>query len=83
MKKHGIIQGYNGIAAADDKNQIIIAANAYGTVAEGQFFFPDEQFRNRDNTLKDGERRKGKERFDARHFKYMKKENCFICPNST
>jgi len=42
-----------------------------------------EQFRNRDNTLKDGERRKGKGRFDARHFKYMEKENCFICPNST
>ena len=127
---HGIIQGYNGIAVADDKNQVIIAANAYGTVAEGQFFsemleqtetsmkaltgkkkplkgkiilgdnayfsednlqaakkkemeavIPDEQFRNRDNTLKDGERRKGKERFDARHFKYMEKENCFICPN--
>ena len=35
---HGVIQGYNGIAVADGKNQIIVAANAYGTVAEGQFF---------------------------------------------
>jgi hypothetical protein len=35
---HGTIQGYNGIAVADSKNQVIIAANAYGTVAEGQFF---------------------------------------------
>jgi hypothetical protein len=35
---HGIIQGYNGIAVADDKNQVIISANAYGTVAEGQYF---------------------------------------------
>ena len=37
---HGVIQGYNGLAVADDKNQIIIAANAYGTVAEGQLSLP-------------------------------------------
>jgi len=35
---HGVIQGYNGIAVADGKNQVIVAANAYGSVAEGQFF---------------------------------------------
>jgi len=34
----GVIQGYNGIAVADSKDQVIIAANAYGTVAEGQYF---------------------------------------------
>jgi len=127
---HGVIQGYNGIAVADDKNQIIIAANAYGSVSEGQFFgkmldhtelnmkliseeekpmertimlsdngnfsednlqkaksmgieavIPDEQFRNRDEQIKDGKRREGKDRFDSRHFKYNKKENSFICPN--
>ena len=127
---HGVIQGYNGIAVADDKNQIILAANAYGTVAEGQFFkemldeteksmkkmtgkkkplkgklvladngyfseenlqkansmgmeaiIHDEQFRNRDEAIKEGERRKGKERFDARHFKYVKRKNYYICPN--
>jgi len=127
---HGVIQGYNGIAVADEKNQIIVAANAYGTVAEGQFFgemleqtnksmkkitgkkkplkgkiiladnghfseenlqkaksmgmeavIPDEQFRNRDKKMKEGGRRKGKERFDARHFKYNKKGNYYICPN--
>ena len=126
----GVIQGYNGIAVADSKNQIIVAANAYGTVAEGQFFpellekteenmrivtakdkplkgrtvladnayfsednlraaarkqveaiIPDEQFRNRDEEIKDGKRRSGKERFDVRHFKYVKKENCYICPH--
>jgi transposase len=126
----GVIQGYNGIAVADSKKQIIVAANAYGTVAEGQFFpemleateeamqvikgknkplegtvflgdnaffsednlqaakkkgveaiIPDEQFRNRDEDLKDGERRRGKERFDARHFKYVKNGNHYICPN--
>ena len=109
----GVIQGYNGIAVADSKNQIIVAANAYGTVAEGQFFpellekteenmrmvtskdrplkgktvladnayfsednlhvaaqkqveaiIPDEQFRNRDEEIKDGKRRSGKERLD-------------------
>jgi transposase len=126
---HGVIQGYNGIAVADSKNQVIVAANAYGSVSEGQFFpemlekternmraikgenplkgalmlgdnayfsednlqeakkkemeavIPDEQFRNRDETLKEGERRKGKEKFDARYFKYVEKGNYYICPN--
>jgi len=126
---HGVIQGYNGIAVADSKNQVIVAANAYGSVSEGQFFsemlektersmraikgenplkgtvmlgdnayfsegnlqaakakemeavIPDEQYRNRDEQLKEGERRKGKERFDIRYFKYVKKENYYICPN--
>ena len=126
---HGVIQGYNGIAVADSKNQIIVAANAYGSVSEGQFFpemlekteesmraikgenplkgtimlgdtayfsednlqeakkkemeaiIPDEQYRNRDDKLKEGERREGKERFDARHFRYVKKGNYYICPN--
>ena len=130
QSSHGVIQGYNGIAVADSKSQVIVAANAYGTVAEGQFFpellemteknmmvvkgkekplkgkliladngyfsednlqaakkkeieaiIPDEQFRNRDEDIKDGKRRKGKEQFDVRHFKYDKKENYYICPN--
>ena len=115
---HGVIQGYNGIAVTDSKNQVIIAANAYGSVYEGQYFsemlekteqymgevsgkekplkgavilgdtdyfseenlqaakkkemeavIPDEQYRNRDERLKEGERREGKERLDARDFK--------------
>jgi transposase len=127
---HGVIQGYNGIAVADEKKQIIIAANAYGTAAEGQYFctmleetdremqsltgeetplsgkiilsdtgnfseknlqkaksmgmeaiIPDEQFRNRDNGLKEGQRREGKERFDARHFDYNEKTDTYTCPN--
>jgi hypothetical protein len=127
---HGVIQGYNGIAVADSKNQVIVAANAYGSVAEGQFFpemlektehnmrvikkkkkpldgtmmlgdnayfsednlqaakkkniealIPDEQYRSRDVTLKEGQRRKGKERFDSRYFEYVKKGNYYICPN--
>ena len=129
MGPHGVIQGYNGIAVADSKNQVIVAANAYGSVSEGQFFpemlertersmravkgenplkgtvmlgdngyfsednlqeakekgidavIPDEQFRNRDEGLKEGERRKGKERFDARYFKYVEEGNYYICPN--
>ena len=126
---HGVIQGYNGIAVADSKNQIIVAADAYGSVSEGQFFskmlekternmreikgenplkgsillgdngyfsednlqeakkkeveaiIPDEQYRNRDEQLKEGDRRLGKERLDARHFKYEKKGNYYTCPN--
>ena len=126
----GVIQGYNGIAVADSKNQRIMAAKAFGTVAEGQFFgemldkteenmkivkekkeplkgtvmlgdngffsednlhaatrkeveaiIPDEQFRNRDEEIKDGQRRSGKERFDSRYFKYVKRGNYYICPN--
>jgi len=126
---HGVIQGYNGIAVADSKKQVIVAANAYGSVSEKQYFpemlektersmrpikgenplkgtvilgdngyfsednlqeakkkemeavIPDEQFRNRDKQLNEGERRKGKERFDARYFKYVKNGNYYICPN--
>jgi stalled ribosome alternative rescue factor ArfA len=33
-----VIQGYNGIAVADGKNQVIIAAEAYGGVYEGEHF---------------------------------------------
>ena len=127
---HGVIQGYNGIAVSDSKNQVIVAGNAYGSVSEGQFFpemleqtevhmrtvkrkrkplqetkilgdtayfsednlqaakkkemeaiIPDEQFRNRDDKLKEGERREGKERFDARYFEYVKRGNYYLCPN--
>ena len=127
---HGIIQGYNGIAVTDSKNQVIVAAKAYGSVYEGQYFpemlektersmrevkgkenplkgaiiladtdyfsednlqaakakemeavIPDEQYRNRDEQLKEGERREGKERMDARYFKYVEKGNYYICPN--
>jgi transposase len=127
---HGMIQGYNGLAAADGKNQVIVAAGAYGSAAEGPYFaemvdkiktnmqgitekeeplkkaiiladtayfseenlqaakekgvkviIPDQQFRQRDEQLSKGERRKGKEQFDARDFKYKKKENWYICPN--
>jgi hypothetical protein len=42
---------------------------------------PDEQARNRDEELKAGERRAGKERFDSRHFRYEKNGNYFTCPN--
>ena len=131
QSSHGVIQGYNGIAVVDSKNQVILAANAYGSVAEGQFFpellekteenlkvvkgkeealkgsiiladngyfsednlqaakkkemqaiIPDEQFRNRDEQLKEGKRRRGKERFDVRHFRYVKDGNYYICPNA-
>jgi len=127
---HGVIQGYNGIAVVDSKEQVIVAGNAYGTVAEGQYFskmlektersmravkgkenplegaiiladtayfsednlqeakkkemeaiIPDEQYRNRDGQMKEGERREGKERFDARYFKYNKDGNYYVCPN--
>ena len=48
---------------------------------EMEAIIPDEQFRNRDGTLNEGERRKGKEKFDRRYFKYKKEGNYYICPN--
>jgi transposase len=31
---HGVVQGYNGIAAVDDKNQVIVWAEAFGDINE-------------------------------------------------
>ncbi|MDA3812322.1 MAG: transposase [Spirochaetaceae bacterium] len=31
---HGVLQGYNGIAAVDDKHQLIVFADAYGDINE-------------------------------------------------
>jgi hypothetical protein len=35
---HGYIQGYNGIAVADSANQVIVAAEAYGSGSENEYF---------------------------------------------
>jgi hypothetical protein len=48
---------------------------------EMEAVIPDEQYRNRDEELKEGERREGKERMDARYFKYKEDGNYYICPN--
>lgn len=37
---NGVIQGYNGIAVADAKNQVIVAAEAFGRGQEQRFFAP-------------------------------------------
>jgi transposase len=34
VSSHGVIQGYNGIAAVDDRNQVIVWAGAYGDINE-------------------------------------------------
>ena len=31
---HGVVQGYNGIAAVDDKNQVIVYSEAFGDGTE-------------------------------------------------
>ncbi|GHV91926.1 hypothetical protein AGMMS50268_24330 [Spirochaetia bacterium] len=73
---HGMIQGYNGLAAADGKNQVIVAASAYGSVAERPYF-PEMLDKIRTNM----KAVTGKERFDVRDFKYMKKGDYYLCPN--
>lgn len=37
---HGVIQGYNGIAAVDAKHQVIVHAEAFGEGQEGQLLRP-------------------------------------------
>jgi transposase len=37
---HGVIQGYNGIAAVDSKHQVIVAAEAFGEGQEKQLLRP-------------------------------------------
>ena len=37
---HGVIQGYNGIAAADSKHQVIVGAEAQGSGSEHDFLKP-------------------------------------------
>jgi len=68
-----VMLGDNGYFSEDN----LQAAKKKGMTA----VIPDEQFRNRDAQMKEGRRRKGKERFDIRHFKYVKEGNYFICPN--
>jgi len=37
---HGVIQGYNGVAAVDSKNQVIVEAQAFGSGSEHQLLEP-------------------------------------------
>ncbi len=37
---HGVIQGYNGVAVVDDKNQIIVHAEAFGAAQEHDLLKP-------------------------------------------
>lgn len=38
MTSHGMLQGYNGLAVVDEKNQVIVNAETFGQVAEVDFF---------------------------------------------
>lgn len=40
MSSHGVIQGYNGVAAVDDKNQVILHAEAVGDGNERDTLLP-------------------------------------------
>jgi transposase len=48
---------------------------------EMEAIIPDEQFRNRDVEMKEGERREGKECFDRRYFEYKEEGDYYECPN--
>jgi len=40
LTSHGVLQGYNGVAAVDDKHQIIVGAEAYGQGPENNLLKP-------------------------------------------
>ena len=40
LTSHGVIQGYNGVAAADSKHQIVVAAEAFGQGPENNLLEP-------------------------------------------
>lgn len=40
LTSHGAIQGYNGVAAVDDKHQIVVAAEAFGQGPENNLLKP-------------------------------------------
>lgn len=47
LTSHGNIQGYNGVAAVDDQNQIVVAAEAFGQGPENNLLEPMlEQVKN-------------------------------------
>jgi hypothetical protein len=48
---HGYIQGYNGIAVGDSKNQVIVAAEAFGSGSESEYF--SGMLDNLNKTMKD------------------------------
>ena len=47
---HGVIQGYNGIAVADSKAQVIVASEAFGTDYEGGAF--EDMLTNLESNMK-------------------------------
>ena len=49
---HGVIQGYNGVAAVDAKHQVIVGAQAYGRAHEAEVLVPmTEQVRENFKTF--------------------------------
>ncbi|WP_200821350.1 transposase [Oceanicoccus sp. KOV_DT_Chl] len=40
LTSHGVLQGYNGVAAADDKHQVIVGAAAFGQGPENNLLQP-------------------------------------------
>jgi len=50
---HGVIQGYNGVAAVDDKHQIIVAVEAYGQGQEHDLLEPMLEMAHKNLKIKD------------------------------
>ena len=48
---HGVIQGYNGVAVADEKHQVIVHAKAFGAAQEHDLLKPRNDRENTKNRL--------------------------------
>lgn len=74
---NGYIQGYNGLAVVDEKTQIVVSAEAFGSGQEGQYL--NSMLKKTDNNLKGLSPGDGlKEKVVIADTSYFSEENCEI-----
>jgi transposase len=81
---HGVIQGYNGVAAVDSRHQVIVHAEAFGSGQEHDLLEPMLEGTKGNLQSIDGIKEEGKEDgfFKPSDFVYDKGRGTCICPNA-